>query len=160
MHSAQCLVPCACTVLDTLWQVHSSQCMVHSSWCMVQSAQSKVSEAQKKRLEERWEAIWGSLAVPGGGGGERQMRPTVESGFFYFQISFMRYCLCAIVSPLTSITDFCCCLLIIASRCISLRCLLIISSATAIGTADPTFYCNTSELHYVHRILLVSVPFL
>ena len=42
---------------------------------MVQSAKSKVSEAQKKRLEERWEAIWGSLAVPGGGGGERQMRP-------------------------------------------------------------------------------------
>ena len=57
---------------------------------MVQSAKSKVSEAQKKRLEERWEAIWGSLAVPGGGGGERQMRPRGDQqwnpDFFTFKL--------------------------------------------------------------------------
>ena len=62
---------------------------------MVQSAESKVSEAQKKRFEERWEAIWGSLAVPGGGGGESQMRPGGDQqcnpDFFTF-----RLVLCAI----------------------------------------------------------------
>ena len=98
MHSAWYLVHAQCLIL-------CGRCIVLSAWCRVHSQKyQRLRRRGSRRDGKQFGDHWRCQEEEGVRG--RWDLEETNSGIriFYFWISFMRYCLCAIVSPMTSFT--------------------------------------------------------